>query len=262
MVGAAEISSNAAETGAADQSQAAAATLAFTKQQAEQTYNQQETTNKANYGEAAANQQRLNSIGAMLGLPAQNIPPFVPMPDPNFTGPTQPPAGAPAPLPGNSPTAIAQRTALGQLPQSPAATAASTPAGSTTPAPSNANPTDPAYITQQLQQLYASLGKTPTGPGSGPTDIAYMANQIAATGGWTGSNAAYWTTKISGLVQGGGSTNAPSSTAPKSVASYLSAPPSPASAPAPLQPQTFAPQPYYTPQSVDQYLQNPYGGAA
>jgi hypothetical protein len=58
------------------------------------------------------------------------------------------------------------------------------------------NPMDPAYIQQQLTQLYAQHGLTPTGPGTGPTDIAYMTQKILETGGWQGGNADYWSSRV------------------------------------------------------------------
>ena len=127
------------------------------------------------------------------------------------------------------------------------------------------NPTDPAYITQQLQALYGSLGKTPTGPGSGPTDIAYYAQQIANTGGWTGGNISYWQNRIASDVKGGSGTQTaatstvPGATAgftpPSSVAQYMAMTPSPYTNPA-------TPTAYVPPASVDQYLKLHPGGAA
>lgn len=63
-----------------------------------------------------------------------------------------------------------------------------------------ADPTDLTYITEQLTALYASLHVAPTGRGTGATDIAYYADNVAATGGWQGGNAGYWTDKITADV--------------------------------------------------------------
>jgi hypothetical protein len=86
IVGSAAIQSGATGDAAATQAATADKAIAFQKQQAEQLYQQQNTTNQANYDQWAANQGRLNSAGEMLGLPTSTIPPFRPMPDPNFTG--------------------------------------------------------------------------------------------------------------------------------------------------------------------------------
>lgn len=85
--------SNAAKTQmqtanyAADQQKKAADDqLAYQRQQAENTYRQQEADRKANYDQWAARQSRLNSIGAALGYGAgTTIPAYVPIADPGYT---------------------------------------------------------------------------------------------------------------------------------------------------------------------------------
>ncbi len=157
----------------------------------------------------------------MLGLPARNIPP--------------PPAFL---------------TSMATTPNSTTTTpSASTPAGTASTATST-NPTDPTAIMSALQQNYTSLGKQPTGAGTGPTDIAYYAQQIAATGGLTPQNSAYWlgpTGRIAsdiakagttgGSAPGGTQTAQNANVAP--VGSYFA----PMALPAPL--QAPAPPPGY-----------------
>lgn len=91
-----------AQNYAADQQKKAAdEQLAYQRQQAENTFRQQEADRKANYDQWAARQTRLNSIGAALGYGAgTTIPAYVPMTDPNYTAGTTPlpPAGTAAPI--------------------------------------------------------------------------------------------------------------------------------------------------------------------
>jgi hypothetical protein len=69
-----------AATHAADlQSKSAADALAFQKQQAAQDFANAQTTAQANYGQWAARQGRLSTLGQMVGLQPFNIPAYVPM---------------------------------------------------------------------------------------------------------------------------------------------------------------------------------------
>lgn len=161
------------------QAKSSADTLDFTKQQAETDYRNQEIARQGNYGQYAAQRSRLGTLGAMLGLPAPDVPAYIPSVDPNYTG-------------GGSLVKAANGTT-----------------------PTSGNLTDPAYITQQLQGVYKSLGVAPTGPGTGPTDIAYMAQMVAETGGWTPDNAKYWPTRISDeIAKAKGGASGPSAPAP------------------------------------------------
>lgn len=94
----AKTQADAASHAADLQKQAADDTLNFTKQQSENDYRNQEVTRKANYDQYAAQRSRLGTLGSMLGLPAPDIPDYVPSQDPNFTGsgPTGPTTGQPS----------------------------------------------------------------------------------------------------------------------------------------------------------------------
>ena len=83
---------------AADQqAQAAANALAFQRQQAAYDATQAETNRAANYGQWAAKQQLLGTVGQALGLPARSIPAYVPLPAYNAaTSPAPGGAGTPA----------------------------------------------------------------------------------------------------------------------------------------------------------------------
>lgn len=154
----------AAQTHAADlQSQAAAQALAFQENQANLTQNNYANTQLANYAQYAQHENNIGQLGQMLGLPARQIPP-----PPSFL------------------------TSLATTPTSGPTTAGTTPQAAPTAATPGGNPTDPNAIAAQLQANYKSLGVAPTGPGTGPTDLAYYAQQIAATGGLTPQNSAYW----------------------------------------------------------------------
>lgn len=148
---------NAKATGDAAklQADANAATLKYEQGQADQTQQNFNTTQHANYDQWAARQGRLSAYGQLFGAPAQEIPGYV------------------------------QPTTLGSMATAP--TAGPTPPGGTGSTPSTADP-----ITAQLQANYKALGLTPTGRGTGPTDIAYYADQIKATGGLTDANNKFW----------------------------------------------------------------------
>ena len=88
---AANITSTAATNAAQIDAQSKAAALAFSRQQAEKDYQNQEIARQGNYNQWASQQQRLGSLGGMLGLGPRNIPAYVPSQDPQFT----PSAGAP-----------------------------------------------------------------------------------------------------------------------------------------------------------------------
>lgn len=221
---AAQTQANAATQAAQLQSTTAANTLAFEKQQAAQDLATQNATNLANYNQWAARQNRLSAFGQTIGLPAENIPAFSPIPN-TLTGTTTVPTSATS------------------LPTGASGTSAS--------ASASGNPTDPSYIQNQLTALYQSLGVQPTGRGTGPTDIAYYADQIANTGGWQGGNIGYWTNRITSDVRGTGGNGAAASTTPgtsspqNALSNYLV----PTQAAAPSVPMAALPPATYTPPS-------------
>jgi hypothetical protein len=218
-IGAAKIASNAAgksadiqttaATHAADlEAKAAADALAFQKQQAETDWQNSQQTERANYDQWAAREGRMSGLGPLIGLPARNIPAYVPGIDPNFTS-------APAQVPGGPPAAGLGATATSGDP-----------------------------IIDALIKNYQALGTAPTGPGSGPTDISYFADKIKQTGGLTPQNTAYWfgpqgrIAKEIAQASGGGAPAA----APMSFASFA-ANPTPTTM-APLTAPLAAPSPY------------------
>lgn len=217
---AAQIQATSATNAANLQAQAAQQALNFQKEQAENAYQNNEASRQGNYGQFAAGQTRLKSVGEALGIPGASgmqIPAYVPGVDPNI---------------GGAPTAA------------PAAGGASSATGAT-----STNPTDPAAIMAQLTKNYQALGVAPTGVGSGPTDIAYYAQQIANTGGLTPQNSAYWFGPTGRIATDISKSGAPSTSStasmPGSVGSYMTA-----YAPVPMAPPLTMP----SPGSVGSYL--------
>lgn len=86
----ADIQTKSANYAADVQSKSTADALDFQKEQAAQDQANFNSTSGANYGQWAAREGRLSSIGQALGLPARNIPAFVPSPtiSSNQTAPT------------------------------------------------------------------------------------------------------------------------------------------------------------------------------
>lgn len=90
---AATLQTQAANHAADVQGKTAADTIAFQRQQAENDYQNQETTRQANYGQWLAKQKSNNTIRQALGLRAVETPAYVPSVDPNFQQtPTAPPS--------------------------------------------------------------------------------------------------------------------------------------------------------------------------
>lgn len=157
--------------------------LAFQKDQAAIQQRNFEETQRANYGQWAADtqnqfsqsqaaghngynqyksrDQRVGQLGELLGMAPRETAPYE---DPTLTIP-------PYEGPNSGPVMSG-------------------------PQASGPNPRDPNYITQQLRGVYKSLGVTPTGPGSGPTDIEYMTKAVGSKGGWDAAAPGYWPTRI------------------------------------------------------------------
>jgi hypothetical protein len=238
---AANTQAGAVTHGADLQAKATADALTFQKQQAEAAYQSNEATRKANYDQWAAGQQRMGSISELYGGTApRQLPAYVSQPDPNLAPGGPPPPGGPS-VPGSPAGSPSAPTGAPGAPGAPALTGTA------------ANPTDRAYIKQQLTQLYQSMGAMPTGRGTGPTDIEYMADQVANTGGWQGGNAGYWTSRIGQELQkaGGSGGSAPAAAPPTmgSVNDYLH----PTFGAVPMTPALQMPQPYQM-GSVASYL--------
>lgn len=227
----ARIQAESAAKAAALQKQANDETLAFSKQQATYGAQSTEVDRHANYDQWAAQQRRLGSIGEMVGLGPREIPGYVASPTPNF----------------DTPGGGGAMSGAGIVGTPSPATIGGTPSG---------NPTDPAFINSQLQNVYKSLGVQPTGPGSGPTDIAYMAGKVLQTGGWTPQNASYWPDRIKqelALAKSGGAPVAAKTAANpyRSVGDYLISPSAPTAALVRMAPALSRPAPL---QSVGSYL--------
>lgn len=131
---AATLTANAADYAANQQAAATAAALAFSKQQAENSYQNDEVTRKANYDQWAAGQTLHNSVRDALGYGSAAIPAYVPGVDPNFTASSAgaPPAAgyvAPPTLPTYSAGTVLNPT-TGALVPPPAASATTAPPGS------------------------------------------------------------------------------------------------------------------------------------
>lgn len=235
---AAQTQANAVEQGQQLQAQAAAQALAFQKQQAEANYQQQEQALQANYNQWVASRGGAQTMRSLLGLPALNIPAFVPMADPNFTG-TAPGAGGTSNATGKGGVPlVADPMGTGSITQGNAPVSPTTPGSPTAPAPTTTtggysfaippgmNPSNPVDKLV-LDQFQAGVKAGKTDPGSQPTaaNMAYWQQQINATGGATPSNLAYWTTKMSAGASGAPSASAP--TSGNSLASYLGTVPSP-----------------------------------
>lgn len=167
IVGAHE-SSNAATSAAKTQADAATkaaelqkqsndAALQFQKEQAQRDLDQANAMAQANYGQWAAREGRISSIGQALGLPGRDIPAYTPIP--GSTGSGMPASQSAAPT---------------------------TTVGSAV----GATGSDP--VTQAVLDNYKSLGASPTGPGTGPTDYQYFVQKINETGGLTPQNSSYW----------------------------------------------------------------------
>lgn len=68
------------------QAKSSQSALDFQKQTAEGDYRNQEIARQGNYGQWAARAGRLSDFGRTVGLPAREIPAYVPGEDPNYTG--------------------------------------------------------------------------------------------------------------------------------------------------------------------------------
>jgi hypothetical protein len=206
-IGAAKISSGASNNAADIQAKSAsdamaltakgnADTLQYEKDQAAQTQANFNTTQKANYDQWAAAQQRKSAYGQMFGAPAQDIPAY------------------------QAPTTLASYATT------PPATT-TTPGGSSSTSPA---PTSGDASTQALAAFYKSIGVTPGPRGSGGTDIAYYADALNAHGGPTADNLGYFTDRIKtdlSKASTGGGAAATSTPSPYTTLSSYGAPAAP-----------------------------------
>lgn len=207
----------AAATHAADlQSQATQQALDFQKEQAENAFQNNEASRQGNYGQFAAQQTRLKSVGEALGIPnagGMEIPAYVPGVDPRISGAPPSvgqPAGAPATASGSVPplTALSNPSAWMSLVGNPTQLSAWVQQG----LGPNANPS--------LVNYY--VGKIQGQPGANPTEQAGSAN--------------YWLQKLQSDPSVTGAPPASSSASAGSVGSYLTP-----YAPVPVAPGLTAP---------------------
>lgn len=113
-----------AQNYAADQQKKAAdEQLAYQRQQAENTYRQQEADRKANYDQWAARMASINSARKALGYTTVDVKPYVPMVDPQYTNGTTPlPSTVPASTTPNTPAATGASAVVAGQPVAPAGT--------------------------------------------------------------------------------------------------------------------------------------------
>lgn len=161
---AATLTANAADYAANQQAAATAAALAFSKQQAENSYQNDEVTRKANYDQWAAGQTLHNSVRDALGYGSAAIPAYVPGVDPNFNAST---AGAPP---------AAGYTAPPTLPTYSAGTAVNPTTGAIMPPPAASATTAPPSVGAAL----APPATNPLAATSTPAPIVTAAMRAAA----------------------------------------------------------------------------------
>jgi hypothetical protein len=136
------------------QSQASANQLAFLRQQATYDAASAEANRSGNYDQWAAKQRQLGTVGQALGLPARDIPAYVPLPA--YGG------GTTAPAAGTGPAASVVPGVVGPGP-GPSATS-----GGALPTVSAAN----GDIATQVAAYYTARGVTPN-----PSSVAYWASK-------------------------------------------------------------------------------------
>ncbi len=189
------------------QAQGAAQALAFTKGQAENAFQNSESARQGNYGQYAAAQRRLGSVGQLVGFGPREIPAYVPGVDPTMR--TRSGREAPARSP---PPASASTSANLSDPSAWMSLVSNTPALSSW-VQQGLGPT----ASPDLVNYY--IGKIKGQPGANPTEQAGSAN--------------YWMQKLQSDPNVTGRAAAP---AVASVGSYLSTPYQAPYAPTPITP--------------------------
>jgi hypothetical protein len=229
---AAQTQADALKYAADAQAKAAADSLAF--QRAQAAYNAQvaESTRAANYGQWAAKQQQLGSVGQALGLPARAIPAYVPLPpDASLSPgtPAAPSAGTPAAPPAAPPIGITDpgqggnATATAPTTATPAGADAAwwnaqDPRGSVAKLFGGAAPTSQAILDRKAQ-IEAAGGQVSPPNAEGVTSKIYLPGvgwtrilDGGVAGGPGGGQGTGWTYVPQGPSGGGG---APGATAPR-----------------------------------------------
>lgn len=148
-VTAAKMQTGAASDAAAAQQKSTAEALAFQKSQAENAYQNNETTRHANYDQWAAHEARMGSVGEMLGLKPRVIPAYVPGVDPNLTGG---PAAASGVSPSGAPLAVPAVPGATTAPLTPRQLASMAASGQIAPGSANDKLLDQYGIQNPLRQ--------------------------------------------------------------------------------------------------------------
>lgn len=188
----------AAQKYAADlAAKANADTLAFTKGQAENAFQNSEASRQGNYGMYAAAQRRLGSVGQLIGAGPREIPAYVPGVDPNFTGGAS--TGA-APTGGADPKIAAFIQQWQQDPAHPASEGI-------------------APLATAIAQQFPGVSRYMYGQTPSDNELNIGGQKYKVLGG-ENSPAAYW-------YQPGMNDAAPGASRLGSVASYLQATPTP-----------------------------------
>lgn len=106
---AAKMQTDAAKYGADKQDAAAQRAETFSRQQAENAWQNAQSTQRANYEQSKARNGSIAALGAQFGLPGMAMPDYVPGVDPHYDAGTSPLPGAPA-----APGTVAGSTPQGQ----------------------------------------------------------------------------------------------------------------------------------------------------
>lgn len=172
------------------QAKATADTLAFTRGQAQNAWQNSEVDRRGNYDQWAARERRVGSIGALVGLGPREIPGFVSGVDPQFGGAPGPSSSQGAPTAPTGPTGI-NWTA------------------------------DPAGLTAQLTDFFTKRGVA-------PTEVPYWvskAGELVARGKQI-NNPGYADQRLNAAeIFGGGGGGAPTSRpAVRPIAAYMQTP--------------------------------------
>lgn len=240
---AAGLQTNAANHAADVQAQSTADALKFQEQQAENQFQNSQTTQLANYNQSKAKYGAIAGVGAQYGLNLGPMPDYVPGVDPHYdTGAT--------PLPGS--VAGSTGGTPGAPPAAPGSIAATTNpaqggASGLPPASALANPSAWMSLVQNPTQLAQWVQST--APGMSPSLVNYYVGKIQGQPGANATeqagSAQYWAQKIASDPSLGGSAAPGSVNAAASPYNAMTAPtmtaPTPTTAiPVPYQPGTIA----------------------
>lgn len=190
---------NAANHAADVQGKSADEALAFQKQQAENQWQAQQQTQKANYAQWAARESRISDAAASMGMPGRTIPDYAPGVDPHFD------TGA-SPLPSTTTASPTAGQALAGAASAPAQ--AGGPINWTAP---------PDQLASQISAYFKSKGVSDQ---ETPYWVGKAAELVAR--GQELNDPGYADKRLSQANVFGGGAGAPSTSAtPQSVGSYM-----------------------------------------